>query len=290
MKRNLLTSKQNYVAIATSISKTIVITIALVFSILKTQGQITATLVSPTHFGGCIDTVFTFKYTNQTNHTDTISALLSNAANNCQSTSTRQFLMKFDSCNVVGTTATYNSDSSKIIIQVPASAFSGLIIIRYHIYIDCTILSSSSTNPDLIQTFKCSDTTFNLNISGSNTSTFYGLTAPKIVGWQNSNSFNFSYHDTTSFKLRYRNFSSDTAKVAFTYFISDTTLCGYGSVFSYQYSTDSINFFTFYPNNKTHVTIPPFTDFYIKQFVTENSCPSNCDTLKAFLSWQCNFN
>lgn len=296
MKMNLPSSTKQVVAKATKISKTIGIAIVFLMATIcaKAQTPVTATLTTPVPFGSCIDTTFTFSYTDISNphpHRLRITAALFFGTTSCDGSSGAGYPLRFihesKSSNVTahavkpsGDTLTYTVDST-----------TSTVTVSYRLHIDCTNLPATGQGVFLHQTFTDSTGGYAFDVSnGSNVSEML----MNHISLANDNStlhFNFHTHDTTYAQYRYTNFSYIAAHLRFKFWVADTTICGTGKTTGYKYSVDNVNYFPFTANTFNSIVIDSGSTLYIRQYIKQTSClgSNGCENQNAYLAYQCDY-
>lgn len=291
MKKNLPNASKSFVAIATSISKVVAIAIICFAFANANATNINATFTAPTKFGGCIDSVFTLTYLSPGNHSIKITANLdSGAENNCSSSSTYRIFI--DSVSVsTGVTVNYidNAHASfKCSVTVASS-----ITIKWHVRVDCSILSYTNflQSVNLIQHFKDTANNYNFKINGGSDSSLTNVIVPRIFNNQSSTpTFYTSYLTQRIFEYTFLNFTDADFKMKFKFHVNDTTICGKATTDSFAYSTSAYGTFTkFTMDNLTLVSLPKDSDLFIRQYVTGLQCLDSICSDTATFQWQCAF-
>lgn len=266
---------------------------AILFSTIAANSQITnvtPTYVAPTVFGGCIDTIFSLSYVSPKVHTLKISASLNGEENNCSSSSVYQILVTPQF--VSGATFVVDTANAAIVFTIANGAS---VNIKWHVNIDCSILSLISTNQtvNLIQKFTDPTNQVAFNLGSGSDSTLTNVKIPYLESSSTSTEqFYASYLTQRHFDFKFYNFSEADVNIKFKFHVNDTTICKKAHTDSFAYSTSLFGTFAkFVMDDATEIFLPKDSDLFIRQYVTGDSCfdINGCNGLALF-KWQCAFN
>ena len=173
------------------------------------------------------------------------------------------------------------------------TAVNDTVKLSYRVLIDCSVISYGNLQSkyDLQQIFtvNISNTTLDINNSGINTTLRTNLSSPTVKLNNGNAPYFINYLSTNYITVRYTNYSNLPAHIRFTYNGGDNTLCGYGSIDSFAYSIDNINFTNYSQNTIANIIIPPNDTLFIRQRVIETNCIDSFCKNTCILQWQCDY-
>ncbi len=250
---------------------------------------ITATATQPFEYGGCIDSIFTLTYISTGPHTLTINATLASPPNNCGGQGTHpQVVILFTSLNGGNLISVDSAGSMMCNITAPNNA---TVFLQYRVLVDCSVASvgNSQSTYNLQQVFTIPNITLLIN-GGNNITLRTNLSSPTVQLDNLSTSYKVNYLNTNYITVRYTNYSNLPAHIRFRYDAGDETMCGFGTIDSFAYSTNGINFTNYTQNTIANVVIPPINgSLYIRQRAIADSCIFPICTNTCILQWQCDY-
>lgn len=265
----------------------IVIVLAITNHSVYSQDTTVVDLTAPGTVGACLSNAFSIEF----NVTDTqrlslftyIDGITDNV---CGSSSPTSVFIVVDS-------ASQNLTNEQTILDSLSTTWTatitdtGTFTMWYHIYIDCSITSTSNIN--LVQSLTDSLGGFVYHISPSDTNVFQSVNVVyPVIQDITVSPFLASYLNTNYLIFKYRNNSIIPANIKFLFKPDSTDYNGQLFPTNLEFKAGTAGTYaSLTPNFFTPAFIPAFDTLFVRQTVIDSSCLVT-DTVKAFFSWECN--
>jgi hypothetical protein len=177
--------------------------------------------------------------------------------------------------------------------------YNDTVVLSYHIYVDCSVIPTSTNNPpvNLVQVLTDSTGNFNYQVIGGTNDTLQtsNIKTPYITDISSS-VYYASYLDTSDLVFLYKNAGTSVAEMKFHFFPDPTNYCNQLPTAKLEYAQgNGAPFQNLNAGQLTTATIQIGDTLIIRQRVTDSLC-IKCDTAcfglickkNATMTWQCN--